>query len=123
VILTVKPHPQFKRDGADLYYELPITFPQAALGDQVEVPTIDGSEKLTIPAGTQTGKAFRLRDKGVPRLRAMGRGDLYVAVTVRTPSSLSSKERELYEELAGLTQSQPEGHKRGFFSKMKDNLG
>lgn len=122
VILSVKPHQFFKRDGADLYYELPLTFPQAALGDQVEVPTIDGNEKLTIPAGTQTGKAFRLRDKGVPRLRSMGRGDLYVTTTVRTPTAISAKERELYEELADLGRSQQDGPKRGFFSKMKDSL-
>ena len=124
VILTVKPHPSFKREGADLYYDLPLSFPQAALGDQVEVPTIEGgSEKLTVPAGTQTGKAFRLRDKGVPRLRSMGRGDLYVTVVVRTPSALSAKERELYEELSEIASSQQEGHKKGFFSKMKDSLG
>lgn len=123
VILSVTPHPQFKRDGADLYFELPLTFPQAALGDQVEVPTLDGSEKLAIPAGTQTGKSFRLREKGVPRLRSMGRGDLYVTVGVRTPASLSARERELYDELAELGRSQQDGHKRGFFSKMKDSLG
>jgi molecular chaperone DnaJ len=123
VVLTVKPHAYFKRDGADIHLELPLTFPQAALGDQVEVPTIDGKEKLTIPPGTQTGKLFRLRDKGVPRLRSMGRGDQYVTVTLRTPTSLSARERELYEELATIPYSQGEGHDRGFFSKVKDSLG
>jgi molecular chaperone DnaJ len=123
VVLTVKPHAFFKRDGADIHLELPLTFPQAALGDQVEVPTIDGKEKLTIPPGTQTGKVFRLRDKGVPRLRSMGRGDQYVTVTLRTPTSLSARERELYEELATIPYSQGEGHDRGFFSKVKDSLG
>src|SRR5260370_29413171 len=109
VVLTVKPHAFFKRDGADIHLELPLTFPQAAVGDQVEVPTIEGKEKLTIPPGTQTGKLFRLRDKGVPRLRSMGRGDQYVTVTLRTPSSLSARERELYEELATIPYSQGEG--------------
>lgn len=124
VVLSVKPHPRFKRDGADIQFELPISFPQAALGDQVEVPTIDGTERLTIPPGTQTGKTFRLRDKGVPRLRSMGRGDQYVTVVVRTPTSLSIRERELLEELALIgKQQQQEGHDKGFFSKMKDSLG
>jgi molecular chaperone DnaJ len=122
VVLTVRPHPQFKRDGADLHYELPLSFPQAALGDQVDVPTIEGSEKLTIPAATQTGKVFRLRDRGVPRLRSMGRGDLYVTVTVRTPTSLSSRERELFEELASIAKQHGDGQEKGFFSKVKDSL-
>jgi molecular chaperone DnaJ len=124
VVLAVKPHAFFKRDGADIHYELLLSFPQAALGDQVDVPTIDGQERLTIPAGTQTGRSFRLRDKGVPRLRSMGRGDQYVTVTVRTPSSLSTRERELYDELATLSRAQSgEGHDRGFFAKVKDSLG
>jgi molecular chaperone DnaJ len=123
VVLNVKPHPVFKRDGSDIHIDLPLSFPQAALGDQVEVPTIDGTEKLTIPAGTQTGKMFRLRDKGVPRLRSMGRGDQYVSVSVRTPGSLSARERELYEELGALSRQHGDGHDRGFFSKMKDSLG
>jgi molecular chaperone DnaJ len=89
VVLEVKPHRFFKREGSDIFFELPISFAQAALGDRVEVPTIDGSEVLTIPAGTQTGKTFRLREKGIPHLRGMGRGDQYVTVRVRTPTRLS----------------------------------
>jgi molecular chaperone DnaJ len=122
VVLTVRPHPQFKRDGADLHYELPLSFPQAALGDQIDVPTIEGSEKLTIPAATQNGKVFRLRDRGVPRLRSMGRGDLYVTVTVRTPANLTSRERELFEELASIAKQRGDGQEKGFFSKVKDSL-
>ncbi len=122
VVLTVRPHPQFKRDGADLHYELPLSFPQAALGDQVDVPTIEGSEKLTIPVATQNGKVFRLRDRGVPRLRSMGRGDLYITVTVRTPTSLSSRERELFEELATIAKQHGDSQEKGFFSKVKDSL-
>lgn len=123
VVLDVKPHEYFKREGADIYYELALSFPQAALGDQVEVPTIDGKEQLTIPAGTQTGRVFRVRDKGVPRLRGMGRGDEYVTVVVRTPSHLSARERELYEELAELARQHPDGHDGGFFGRVKDKLG
>jgi molecular chaperone DnaJ len=124
VALNVTPHPLFKRDGADIHLEVPLTFPQAALGDQIEVQTLDGAERLTIPPGTQTGKVFRLRDRGVPRLKGMGRGDQYVSVLVRTPAALSQRERELYEELATLTKHTGEGHDRGgFFHKVKDSLG
>lgn len=122
VVLNVKAHATFTRDGADVHMELPINFPQAALGDQVEVPTIDGQERLTIPPGTQSGKVFRIREKGVPRLRSMGRGDQYVTVVVRTPSHLSARERELYEELSHLAH-QNDGHEKGFFHKVKDSLG
>jgi molecular chaperone DnaJ len=123
VVLEVKPHRFFKREGSDIFYELPISFAQAGLGDQVEVPTIDGSEVLTIPAGTQTGKTFRLREKGIPHLRGMGRGDQYVTVRVRTPTQLSPRERYLFEELAKLEEHQIKPSERGFFDKVKDSLG
>jgi molecular chaperone DnaJ len=123
VVLEVKPHRYFKREGSDIFFELPISFAQAALGDQVEVPTIDGSEVLTIPAGTQTGKTFRLREKGIPHLRGMGRGDQYVTVRVRTPTQLSPRERYLFEELAKLEEHQIKPSERGFFDKVKDSLG
>lgn len=123
VVLEVKPHRIFKRDGSDVHVELPISFAQAALGDDVEVPTIDGSERLTVPAGTQTGKTFRLREKGIPHLRGMGRGDQFVTVAVRTPTQLSSRERQLFEELAGLDEHQIKAHERGFFDRVKNTLG
>jgi molecular chaperone DnaJ len=123
VVLTVRPHSQFKRDGADLHLEVAISLPQAALGDQLEVPTIDGVERLNIPAGTQSGKVFRIREKGVPRLRSMGRGDQYVTVVLKTPTNLSARERELYEELAQISKTTGEGHEKGFFSRVKDSLG
>jgi len=123
VVLEVKPHRFFKREGSDIFFELPICFAQAALGDQVEVPTIDGSEMLTVPAGTQTGKTFRLREKGIPHLRGMGRGDEYVTVRVRTPTQLSPRERYLFEELAKLEEHQIKPNERGFFDKVKDSLG
>jgi molecular chaperone DnaJ len=123
VVLDVKPHPFFKREGSDVFYELPISFAQAALGDEIEVPTIDGKLMLTVPAGTQTGKTFRLREKGVPHLRGMGRGDEYVAVRVRTPTQLSARERELFGELAKLEEHQIKPNERGFFDKVKDTLG
>ncbi len=123
VVLEVKPHRFFKREGSDVFYELPISFAQAALGDEIEVPTIDGKLVLTVPAGTQTGKTFRLREKGIPHLRGMGRGDEYVAVRVRTPTQLSARERELFDELAKLEEHQIKPNERGFFDKVKDTLG
>lgn len=123
VVLDVKAHREFKREGSDVFYDLPISFAQAALGDEVDVPTIDGQERLTIPAGTQTGKTFRLREKGIPHLRGMGRGDQYVAVHLRTPTQLSSRERQIFEDLAKLDEHQIKPNERGFFDKVKDSLG
>ncbi len=123
VVLEVRPHRIFKREGSDVFYELPISFAQAALGDEIEVPTIDGSEMLVVPGGTQTGKTFRLREKGIPHLRGMGRGDQYVTVRVSTPTQLSSRERQLFEELAKLEEHQIKPQERGFFDRVKDSLG
>src|SRR5687768_17621821 len=86
------------RRGTELYHELPITFPQAALGATVTVPTVEGEEELEIPSGAQYGQELRLRGKGVPRLRGGGRGDLHVIVNVVVPSKLSKRERELLRE-------------------------
>ncbi len=123
VVLEVRPHRIFKREGSDVFLELPISFAQAALGDEIEVPTIDGSEMLVVPGGTQTGKTFRLREKGIPHLRGMGRGDQYVTVRVSTPTQLSSRERQLFEELAKLEEHQIKPQERGFFDRVKDSLG
>jgi molecular chaperone DnaJ len=122
VVLEVKPHRYFKRDGSDVYYELSLSFPQAALGDTIEVPTLDGTEKVQLQAGVQSGKQVRLRDKGIPHLRGMGRGDQYVVVKVKTPVELSARERELYEELARLSNEHGPSE-RGFFDRVKDTLG
>lgn len=100
VILNVLPHPQFQRSGSDLLLEMPVSITQAALGTEIEVPTLDGRTKLRVPAGTQTGSVFRLRGKGMPRLQGLGSGDLHVGVRVRTPSALSERQRQLMEELA-----------------------
>lgn len=100
VILNVLPHPQFQRRGSDLLLEMPISITQAALGAEIEVPTLNGRARLRIPAGTQTGSVFRLRGKGMPRLQGLGTGDLHVGVRVRTPSALSERQRQLLEALA-----------------------
>jgi len=100
IYFTVTPHEYFKREGNDIYFELPITFSQAALGAEVEIPTIHGDVKLTIPAGTQSGTKFKLKNKGVKSLRTNLYGDQYVTVRVVTPKNLTAKQRALFEELA-----------------------
>ena len=100
ISLSVKQHEFFTRDGDDILYELPINVAQAALGGEVEVPTLDGNVKLKLPSGSQAGQLFRLKKKGVPRLYGGGRGDQLVRLLVVTPDSLTKKERQLFEELA-----------------------
>jgi molecular chaperone DnaJ len=100
VNLSVKEHKLFTRDGDDVLYELPVNFAQAALGTKVEVPTLNGDVELKIPAGSQAGKIFRLKDKGAVHLRRSGRGDQLVRLRVVTPESLSKEQRKLFEELA-----------------------
>lgn len=99
VAVHVREHPQLVRRGTELYHELPITFPQAALGATMTVQTVEGSEEVEVPAGAQGGQEIKLRGKGVPRLRGAGRGDLHVVVNVVVPSKLSKRERELMREL------------------------
>jgi molecular chaperone DnaJ len=99
VAVTIREHPQLLRRGTELYYELPVTFPQAALGATVDIPTVEGTEPMEVPAGTQSGTELRLRGRGVPRLRNTGRGDLHVIVTVVVPPKPSKRERELLKEL------------------------
>ncbi len=100
VALSVLKHEFFIRDGDDIIFELPINFAQAALGTEVEVPTLDGKSKLKIPPGSQTDKTFRLKGKGIPHLRSNGRGDQMVRLFVSTPDSLTREQRQLFEELA-----------------------
>lgn len=99
VALSVREHPFFKRQGDDIYLQLNINVAQAALGDKVRVPTLDGEVELSIPPGTQTGQTFRLRGKGVPHLRRNGRGDQYVVVQVVVPTRLTPEQRELFAKL------------------------
>ena len=102
VAVTVREHPQLLRRGTELYYELPVSFPQAALGASLEIPTVEGSEPIAVPAGTQSGTEMRLRGRGVPRLRGSGRGDLHVIVTVVVPHKPTKRERDLLKELGEL---------------------
>jgi molecular chaperone DnaJ len=100
VTFSVKPHNLFHRDGTDILYELPINFAQAALGDEIRVPSLDGKVDLKIPPGTQNGKTFRLKGKGIPYIDSKGRGDLLVKVAITTPQHLDKNQRQLFEELA-----------------------
>ena len=100
ITVSVEEHPLFTRDGDDILYELAINIAQAALGAEVEVPTLEGSTKLRIPAGSQSGQLFRLRNKGIPHLRSGGRGDQLNELQVVTPEALTKRQRELFEELS-----------------------
>jgi molecular chaperone DnaJ len=98
VVIRLKPHPVFQRDGNDLHCEMPVSFTTAALGGEIEIPTLDGSARIKIPAETQSGKAFRLRGKGIKGVRSAERGDLYCHVVVETPVNLTARQRELLRE-------------------------
>jgi molecular chaperone DnaJ len=116
--VAVREHDEFEREGDDLRYRLPISFPQAAFGDAVEVPTLDGAVELEIPKSTQSGETFRLEDEGMPRLRGRGHGDLYVQVQVVTPESLNEEQREALEAFAEAGGDEIEVTE-GFFEKIK----
>jgi len=100
VVINVMPHPKFQRQDSDLFIEMPISITQAALGADLEVPTLNGRARIRVPAGTQTGSVFRLRGKGMPRLQGLGSGDLHVKVRVKTPSALTERQKRLMEALA-----------------------
>ena len=110
--LSVKEHELFTRDGDDIIYELPVNFTQAALGTELEVPTLDGDSRLKIAPGSQTGTVFRLKNKGIPHLHGRGRGDQLVAITVVTPESLTKEQRKLFGELANSLDAPKRVHKK-----------
>jgi molecular chaperone DnaJ len=102
---------------------VPISFTQAALGAKIDVPTLDGKVKMTIPTGTQSGKVFRLKGKGVPHLHSQQRGDQHVRVIVETPTDLSSKQRDLLEKFAELSGEESHPQSKGFFDKVRELFG
>ncbi|HWK15765.1 MAG TPA: molecular chaperone DnaJ, partial [Rhizobiaceae bacterium] len=121
IFLSVKPHEFFQRDGADLYCKVPISMTTAALGGQFEVATLDGTQtRVKVPDGTQNGRQFRLKGKGMPILRQPQVGDLYIQVAVETPQNLSRRQRELLEEFEKLSSTENSPQSAGFFSRMKD---
>jgi molecular chaperone DnaJ len=120
ITVNVKNHSLFTRDGNDIYFEMPITFVQAALGDEIEVPTLDGKVKYTVPEGTQTGTVFRLREKGIPKLRGNSRGDQYVKVVVDTPKKLNEKQKDILREFAKECGEDVHEKKKTFGQKIED---
>ena len=123
VVLHVKEHPFFEREGRDLRCVVPVSFAQSALGAEIEVPTLEGPHSLKVPEGTQSGTTFRLRGKGVPALNGHGKGDLYIEVKVQTPTKLSKRERELLQELGALSGVENRPVHRTLLSKVKNIFG
>ena len=119
VVLHVKRHEIFEREGDDLICEVPISFAQAALGAEVEVPTLDGTAEIKIPPGTQTGAVFRLKGKGVKNVQGYGNGDLMVRVQVEIPARLNAAQRAKLEEFARLCDENVHPISKGFFEKAK----
>lgn len=121
IFLSIKPHEFFQRDGADIFCKVPISMTTAALGGQIDVPTVDGTmTRVKVPEGTETGKQFRLKGKGMPVLRAKVTGDMYIQVEVETPKNLTRRQRELLEEFEKESHkgTSPESH--GFFARVKE---
>ena len=121
VVISLKEHQIFEREGADLYCTMPVTFPQASLGSEVDAPTLDGRIKIKIPAGTEGGRVFRLRGHGVPDVRAGGqKGDLYVRVQIAVPKKMSTRQAELLREFANETGDEVYPERSSFLGKVKD---
>jgi len=120
VVLHVKDHPVFDRQGNDLHCVVPVSFTQAALGAEIQVPTLEGEHTLKVPEGTQSGTRLKIRGKGVPVLNGHGKGDLLVDVRVQTPSKLNKRQRELLQELQGTTPVENKPERRSILGKVKD---
>lgn len=120
VFIKVKTHKVFRREGNDVISEIRVSFPQAALGDEIEVLTLEGKVKLKVPEGTQSGTFFRLKGKGIADLHGYGRGDQHVQVTVVTPSKLNDDQKEMLKKFADTLGEHPAGIEKGFFEKVKD---
>jgi molecular chaperone DnaJ len=123
IFLSIKPHAFFQRDGADIFCRVPVSVTTAALGGDFEVPTIDGGRtKVKVPEGTQTGKQFRLKGKGMPVLRSGRVGDMYIQVAVETPRNLTRRQRELLQEFEQVSSADNNPESTGFFARVRDFL-
>jgi molecular chaperone DnaJ len=123
VVVHVQEHPIFIREDTEVICEVPISFTQAALGSSIEVPTLDGKVKMKIPSGTQSGKVFRLKGKGIPQLNGYQRGDQHVRVTVEVPEKLTKKQRELLEQFAAISGEDANPQAKSFFDKVRELFG
>jgi molecular chaperone DnaJ len=121
VVLRVKAHPQLERRDQDMVYQLHVNIVQAALGDQIEVPTLEGPVEIAIPPGTQYGQTFRLPGRGMPDVRGGRRGDQYVLVQIVVPKDLTAEQKALLRKVGGLT-GKPEKISKGFFEKLRDAI-
>ncbi len=122
VLINVEPNENFEREGANLYYEQQISFPQASLGDTIDIPTIDGEIELKIPPGTQSGSVFRLRGQGMPIMRRNSKGNLYVTTNVVVPQKLNEKQKELLKEFSEISGEEIHTYEKGFFDKFKEAI-
>ena len=120
VYIFIKPHKIFRREGYDVIVEVPVSFVQAALGDKVQVPTIDGPVEVKIPAGTQSGKILRLRERGIPHLRGNGRGDEHVVIKVLTPQNLNQRQKELLKEFGEISGDKVNPEQKSFLDNIKN---
>src|SRR6478672_2721172 len=126
VVVNLRPHPVFQREGADLHCEMPISFTIAALGGEIEIPTLDGHAKIKIPSETQSGQVFRLRNKGIRPVRGSVTGDLYCHVSLETPVKLTSRQKELLREFESINQQDPDAHSpraKNWFDKVREFFG
>src|SRR5207237_9571589 len=123
VVLHVKEHPIYEREDNDLHCVMPISFTQAALGAEIQVPTLEGDHTLKVPEGTQSGATLRIRNKGVPVLNGHGKGDLFVELKVQIPSKLSKRQRELLQEMESLARVENKPQHKTLLSKVKDIFG
>jgi molecular chaperone DnaJ len=122
IAINVKSHKYFRRRETDILMDLNVNIAQAVLGDEVEIPTVDGPAKLKIPAGTAAGKILTMKGKGVPRLRSNGRGDQQVVINVEIPSHLTPEQRKLFEQLGKTLGHEAKPQERGFLDWLKDTL-
>ncbi|MDE7261846.1 MAG: molecular chaperone DnaJ [Oscillospiraceae bacterium] len=119
IVVAVQPHQLFRRDGSDVYCEAPITFTQAVLGGELEIPTIDGKVKYDIPEGTQTGTTFRLRNKGIPNVNGRGRGDQFVTVNIETPRNLNREQKDALRKFSATLKESNYKERKSFFDMFK----
>ena len=119
-MITVQPHQLFRRDGADVYCDAPITFTQAVLGGEMEIPTIDGKVSYTLPEGTQTGSTFRLKGKGIPNVNGRGRGDQFVTVHIETPRGLNREQKEALRKFSETLKEQNYKERKSWFDRFKN---
>jgi molecular chaperone DnaJ len=126
VVIALKPHPVFQRENSDLHCEMPISFATAALGGEIDIPTLDGQAKLKIPPETQTGQVFRLRNKGIKGVRSSVRGDLFCHISIETPVKLTPRQKEILREFEAISAENPGAHNpraKNWYDRVREFFG